>query len=407
MKLIPDKNRNGLTEPRTSYKLYNPYLIDSYAAIMPSSLSKISLVIFNGILSNKRYYKETSVNYSEVEAKRIYNSILMTPEYILQQCNPAKYAVDAKSLEQDIGNLVKKVGVLEDNNVFYIWKSGFPYVYIFFMERDIGVWKFFNQKGVVIPKTLAKILRAHRQVIENMDKMLKQDKQVLEQHEIENSFGLFINKMISKMNPEVAKKLSVWKGNGNLSDYISFLLKELHTLNEFEGLEEDSEFAMRLPPTIKDRLVPKDKQKENKMDMLTLEKSLVPANENLVKTRKTTRKRLMKNYSGAIVAPIVDFEGCDPFENCNEFISFYKEIVRTQFPDAKFLSPDSQRKVAAEILDMLILGKKNNKRFLKGWISYFARNKLQGGAAFNRDKTSLDEFKKTFLEFSLSYVELV
>lgn len=403
------KIRNLLTEHKNNYKLYNPYLQQAYFALNPPSLSKISGIIFNEILLNKRYVREDSDLYSEAEDKRIYNSTSVTPESILMQYNPSKYAVNSRDMQQDVGNLVKKLNELDDLNIFYIWKAGFPHVYMFFIERDIGIWKAFNDKGVITPKSLLKIIKWDNKIVECMTGMLKNEGQNLTKKEVENSFGAFINRLIDKMNPKVSPKLSVWKGKGELCDYINVLASELRAMDPYEGLEQDSNFINKLPLKIRNKLLPKTKEK--KMDLFDVEADIVPKEANIVSLKKTRKKKLLKEEEiEGIEAEVSTYsmQESNPFENCNDLISLYRDMIRANRKNVKFSDFSSNRKDATEVIDLMIENRRNNnKDFLRGWIMYYINTYLSPHLTNDVSKTSMLALKKTFSEFNMRYVSPV
>lgn len=408
-----NKIRNALTEHNCNYKLINPNLMLAYVALSPPSLSKISIALFMTIIANKRYYKENSEKYSEAEEKRIYNSTVITPEHIMMQCSPSKYAVDAKDMQKDFSNLVKRLNELDDMNLFYMWRTGFPHVYMFFIERDIGVWKYFNSKGVVTPKTILKIIKWDNKIVDCMISMLIKEKQNLSKKEVENSFGLFINRMIGKMNPEVGNKLSKWKGVGELCNYCNMLASELRKLDPFEGLEQDETFISNLPIDIKMKLMPKTKEntKENTMGFFDadVEEAIMPKEKKQSVIKQTRKNTLLRVSEVEGVKPKLSTytDEFDPLKNCNTLITFYRGSVRQSVSLVKFADPDTDRKYATEILDMLIQAKRNNLRFLKGWIEYFISKHLSTEMGNGAEKTSMNVFKKTFSEFNERYVEPV
>lgn len=404
-----DKLRNSLTEPKGNYKLYNPYLLDAYTSLNPASFSKLAMVLFNGILFNKRYHKQESNMYSEAEDKRIYNSTMLTPEFILMQSNPSKYLIDKMDLQQDIGNLVKRLHEMDELNIFYMWRTGYPHVYMFFVERDIGLWKSFNTKGVVTPKTMLKIIRWDNQIVECMKGMLQKEGQHVDKKDVENSFGLFVNKMIGKMQAKVAAKLSLWKGVGDLCDYVNALTTELRAMEPYEGLEQDEGFVNRVPASIRMKLLPKVKEKNMNLFDVDVSEAIAPKEKNLVTIKKSRKKSLLKEMEveGVYAETSTYTEETDPFKNCNEFIYFYRDMIKSLRKAVRFSDVSTERKDATEVLDLMIENKRDNKRFLKGWITYYVNTYLPPHLPHDESKTTMSTFRKTFTEFNMRYVELV
>lgn len=402
----PHKTRNAITEHKGNYKLYNPYLVDAYASLPLASLTKISMVLFNSILSNKLYHREDSTSFSESEDKRIYNTVILTPEHLLMQCNPTKYMIDGKDMQLDVGNFVKKLNELDDMNIFYLWKMGHPNLYMFFIERDIGVWKCLNPKAVVTPKTLYKILRWGNIIVETMKKMLEQEKQFFDKKEVEKSFGLFINKMISKMSSDTSMNFEKWSG-GDMTEYLRTTLEKVKALAPYDGLVVDDEFLKRLPISIRNKLMPKTKEKD--MSLFDVEEAIIPKEANVTSVKTSRKKKLMKtSHVVGVGAEIISFSNeVNPMKNCNEFIHFYRDSIRDKRPNAKFSDIGLDRKEATEILDMMIENRKESKHFLSGWISYYVDTYLPSHLPVDYHKTALSSFRKTFAEFSGRYVPLV
>ncbi len=401
------KLRNAITDYKGTHKLYNPYLLDCYTALMPSSHSKISMIIFNGILANKQYYKESSSFFSESEDKRIYNSQPLSLDFILSQCDPSKYERDKEARQHDIGNLVRRLKVLDEKNIFYSWRAGFPHVYMFFMERDIGVWQEFNPKGVVVPKTISKIIKQYKHCIESMLKMLTLNGQSVDPKNIANSFCQFVNRLINKTHPDVKAKLTQWDGLQEIDDFVQSLTSQIAPLQQFEGLEEDKDFQNNLPLSVKWALYPKEAPKINKK-LNENTKAFVKENENIVKEkqeRKTKSDDPFENLEPVPAKP-VSFEPVDPFKNCNEFIKYYKDIMLLKNPSIKLPPSWTERATAIDILDMLISNNKNTVHFLKSWIGYFYSTKFQGGAT-SPDKVALSKLKATYFDFVKIYSEKV
>jgi hypothetical protein len=146
------------------------------------------------------------------------------------------------------------------------------------------------------------------------------------------------------------------------------------------------------------------------MDTQQLTKDLVPLDENIVKksTPKTKdpkeKKEKKETSSESIKAKRIGFESLDPFNNCNQFMSFYREVIRMYNKDARFYPFDAERIPATQIMDLLIEnGKGGDKDFLRSWIRFYINASLQGGNVYKQEKTSLLNFKKTFQAFGSKY----
>jgi len=399
---------NQLTEHKGNYKQFNVALMDAYICLKPDCLSKICCSLFNCIVSTLWYYNPKSTFRNESEEKRIYSNILLTPEVLLNRYDPYKYKGEGCLIEKDIGNFVKRLQQIDEMNIFYMWRYGRPYIYMFVMERDIGLWKCFNDKAFVSPKTMKKIIGCSKGMIVTMAKMVKDSGRTINRSDIENSFGEFINRLISKMNQGVSKKLSLWKGNGNIFDYLGILNEELSKLNPYEGIEKNAEsMANSLPDNVLGKLLMSKttQEKEENMDretMLELERDLIPDNENLISGR-TPRKKVVKTMVRE--AKKVNGEYIDPFSNCNNLMKFYYACLKMYNDKAQIYSFDAERSYALEILDMLkAIGRKGDKNFLRSLIQYFIDNKLAGNNIYKAENTSMKSLRDIIPIYSRKYI---
>jgi len=391
---------NAATEHKENYKLVSLFLMDCYNGLQPPSLSKLSHVIFNLIIYNKLYRKPNNKYYSLEEDRRIYSNILITPENILKRIDPSKYHVDNKEIANDISNLTSRIQTLEDNNVFYIWRYKQPYTYLFILERDVGCWKCYNSFAFVTPKTLNKIVRAGKCIIDTMVKLEGKRQRQVDKEDIEKSFGNFLNKMIDKMNPSVVSELSRWVDKANIHDYLIRLSADLRAIGDFDGQVISSDFLNRLPDSVRNEIMNK-KTKDKAMNMDSLELELVPKNENLV----TKRTRKTKSSPQDALSPVATkFHTVDPFNNSLDFVKFYRSVIKSQNPEAKFYNGSTETPDAQIILDMLIKsGKVGNIKFLKMWILNHFSVHLSGNNIYKPEKTALKEFTKTFSSFNANY----
>lgn len=406
---IDHEKRNMLTEHECNYKRYNPAIIDGFNALHPPLRSKLCMVVFNIIMETKRYHKPGARYYSEEENRRIYSNKYVSLEGILDRCYPVKYGVEGKDVKQDVSNLMKKLQELDDMNIFYIWRYGFPYTYMFLLERDIGLWTYFNPNGCVTPKSLKKVVRSSNGIIDTMVKLEKSRKRAVSLQDVERSFLTdLIGHLVSKMDKTVAKKLPKWDQKQPIADYLSELRNSLAELEKYDGLIHHETFAQRLPKHLRDKIIYiEDETKENKMDLAQLSKDLVPTNENVVTEKKSRRKRVQTANGEIILANKVPFKSLDPFANCNQFMKFYREVIRMYNNNANFYSVDSERREATEILDLLIHNGKNGDRdFLRSWIRYYIGSNLYGNNVYKPDRTALINFRKTFKDYEGKYFEV-
>lgn len=413
-KIDPSKI-NGLTEVENAWKLFNMNLVDFYSGLSPAGLAKLSYILFSCILYNKMYKKADAKDYNEHEAKRIYTSILVQPKDLAKRINPAKYADGEKDIETDISNILKNISTLEDMNIFYVWKYKLPYTFIFVMERDVTSWKYYNPKGVIYPKSLKKIIRLAKGMIDSMESLEKQRKRIPDRSDIEYSFGEFINKLIDKMSPEISGKLPKWKEGLNIFTYNSNLMGELKKLNDYEGYVYDDLFIKRLPEHVRKKIV--KSHKELSMINEELESEIVPANGNIVKLRgkklsgqnKATKQEKVtdkeEEIEESLLANEMSFKTLDPFANPTAFTKYYRTFLRLYNKDIKFYDFAAEVVIAAGIMDLMTLsGRCEDLRFLKAWLRFYAQNHLKGNNIYKLDKTSIKAFKDTFKSYSQIYI---
>jgi hypothetical protein len=403
MKKEEHESRNLLTEHETNYRRYNPEIIDAFASLHPATLSKLSIIIFNIIMETKRHRKSNHRYFSEQEDKRIYNNKFISLESLLDRCFPGKYKVEGKDQNKDLSNLSKRLQDLDDQNIFYIWKFGHPYTYMFILERDLGLWKHFNPKSVVIPKTLIKITKASGGIIDTMLKLEKSRKKNSTLREIEASFlNDFFNKLILKMSPEVSKRITKWDDSIDIPEYFKTVLKQLETMDEYEGLVEDETFYSRIPQHLQEKMINK---REKNMDIQQLEKDLVPDDDDVTPLMKVKKNKKVRKPA-SLEPDRLGFKSVNPFLNCNEFMRYYRGLIRDYSNDAKFYDFNSERNFATLTLDTLKENRKVNKDFLRSWIQYYASAYLKGNNISKLEKTSIGNFIKTFEEYNGKYFEV-
>ena len=397
-KTLNNEIRSKLTEHTVNYKLCNLNLIGCYSGLYPATLTKLSMTIFTQILSNKFYYKEDSQHFNKDEERRIYTSLSVTPITLLENCHPVKYCAEGKVAQKDVGNIVKRINELDQNNIFYVWKCGYPKNYMFVLERDIGLWKYYNPKAYVTPKTLRKIIIATKNMTNTMHRILQESGDRSTIHEVRNSFCQFINHMISKLNPLVAKNLTLWDESKECREYILGLNREVKALDPYDGYEEDESFFDRLPLEVKLKVKPPKRERPKHKE---LELELLPQDDNVVKrTNKRKKKRIP--IKGAL-AEFETFKDCDPMKNANSFCQFYRSLVKSKNDGAQFDDFRTESQPAATILDK-IKGNGQNEVFLRSWILFYVDSKLKGNNIKNKQKTSLRSFEKTYDEYNSRYI---
>ena len=131
--------------------------------------------------------------------------------------------------------------------------------------------------------------------------------------------------------------------------------------------------------------------------------AIVPSNESLV--RKKTHKA--GERKAPLKAEFIPFTEVNPFDNVNSFIKYYCYCIRQIHKNAVFYPQETERHTASSILDKLIdEGLSGDERFLKGWITHYAKIHLRGLNAKNRDKTSLKTFAETLKTYRMRYISL-
>ena len=144
------------------------------------------------------------------------------------------------------------------------------------------------------------------------------------------------------------------------------------------------------------------KTKEKVMDIALLESELIPKDKNVIK-EKTVRDR-KSTVAREAKTTYTTFATLDPFNNCNDFYSFYMSAIKQFDKTALFYDISYERNTANEILDTLHLNSKDNMLFLRAWIKYYVTNYLSGENIHNQNKTSLKTFKDTFTKFNAVYI---
>ena len=390
--------RNSLTEHQKNYKLCNLNLMSCYGGLYPATLTKLSLVIFNQILSNKMYYKKESKFYSKEEDRRIYTNVPITPVTLLENCHPVKYRFEGKDSHKDSGNIVKRINELDDNNIFYVWKCGYPRNYMFVLERDVGLWKFYNPNAYVTPKTLRKILLSTNGMRQSMHKILVANGDKSTIHDVSKSFCEFVSRMITKAHPDVQAELDVWGETRGYKEYLTGVNDKVKLMAPYEGLIEDPSFQQRLPLEVKSKLVPSKPKK--KKDFNGLESVLTPKEGDLVAKKKPRRKR--KPVEGA-EAKFETFKSLEPFKNATSLFQYYKTMIKSKNSKAKFHEYQVELSIAAQILDSM-KSCNQDEEFFKSWILFFVELRLKGNNAENKDKTSLRALYKTYEEYNGRYI---
>lgn len=408
---IIHKIRNDTTEHEEDYKRLNLKLEICYSGLDPV-MYKLSSISRNFILNNKKYDTKKR-NYGPVEKRRIYNNQSVVMEDILRNYYPRKY-IGGKDPSKDASNMLRNIKALHDNNIFYYWKPSYQPSFMFFMERDYGCWKFYNENGVVTPKTMNKILVLTKDIINSMIsfgvKINKSQKPI----KVLEAFVVFVDKMIKKMNPIVAQKLPIWNGIDDPKSYLCVLFNEMKLLHEYEGLSHSVDFLKLLPPTI-GTINERKIMKESENDTVEMEKALIASDPNLGNISKKIdsidkKKKASKPKEVKVKLESWKYtENINPFKNGRKFVEYYRAYMINssnekskdyKMEQIKFENMGIDAKTATEILDLLSDSGRNNHDFLKAWFSYYLDKELIGIKITTPKYTSLVALKKTFDKFN-------
>jgi len=406
--------RNKITDPKTRYSLVNLTVSACYSALPSEILCKTSRTIFDGILSNKIYYKK-GVNDNNAESRRIYNKKRLNPEDIIKEIKPQK-SQNSKILTNEIGNLSKYINKIHEQNIFYIWKMGHPYTYMYFMERDPAVWTVFNPKAKVPPKTIKKLANIAFDATKAMQNLLKHNPRKITKKEINNSYAQFLEELILKMPDSCKDQMPRIKDKefGSFSAYLRAVQEAARQMDDFEGLEVDESFILNVPESFRIKYLgainesdmenfKEDKKEMDVLERQKLEDLLIPKNKNLVSDDigKSIKQKKKKSLNAKKKSFAKEFK---PFENCNDMIRFYRATYRQVHAGATFDTFDSERIYAQKLMDKLILNnRKGDKKFLKNWIRYYAQ-KQTAGRSKKVDVTSMKAFASTINEYNDKYL---
>jgi hypothetical protein len=404
-----------LTEHSIKFMQISPVMYRAYVPLR-EPIRVLAQLCFVEILDGKRNpSKNTPKENRTNEEKRIFTKKALTVEHLLGELYPFKY-IDGKDCKNDVGNLRKRIKEMHDNNVMYCWK--YWGVYVFVMERNISSWKYYNEKGVVTPRVIIKILDLSQEMMNSMSYRYKVENGcIINQYKMENSFCEFLNDMVSKMHPSVAEKLPLWQGNTNVYLYIEHLKSKLKELDLDSGIEEAGDFLFRLPPSVRTQLLDErgieEEEIMNAKSSLDMEKDFVPVDGGKMGSKKKRAKGTTKRKKGVSVDPsksikpkmqAYEEESKDPFESAPNFILFFQKSIRL-FKDSCILpSVKSETSDGGVALDIVIEGgRKGDRDFLFAWAKWYCDYRLKGNKANNVEHTSIKKFGKTFSEFNSTY----
>ena len=393
-----------MTEHTKRYKYVNSYVSLLYTNL-PTALAKLSHLLFTLVIKNVIYSDKGNTKPGE---DRIYTNTPMTIYSVLENVKSISYA-EGKKMSNDRSNWEKKLQELYDNNVFYFWKyNGF---YIFILEREFASWRMYNKNGYVTPRTMIKIIIRADEIINTMEGFVRKEGSEIDRLAIENSFGVFINKMLDKMNPVIS--LSKWNGEGSIYDYLEEVFEPLKSLSVFDGLVESEEFLIRLPPIVREKykkLIEKwNAMSEKEQRALAEELSPKGDKANLgKKIRKKRQKKIVTPEGNSVPKTPVKKKydkKIEPFEDSKQFVKYYKAFLQQYSGTTSICFDDfeSDAGVAAEILDLLAIHGRKNKEFLDTWLKYFFDHDLKGLKMYKAEHTAMRTFRYSFEKFKDAY----
>jgi hypothetical protein len=401
------------TEYSRNYRTINPIISMAYNGL-PPTMCKLAHIIFDIILDTKRYGNKGKQK-CVFEEKRIFSDINIDIQYLLMEFNPGKYFdgglyEKAKSIENDRSNMSSKVKELDKNNVIYNWR--YKDHYMFIMERDIGVWKFYNENAFIPPNTIQKIASVSEAMIDRMLVFETKLGRKNEREKVERHFIEFLNNLIKRMNPDVSSKLLKYDDNV-LYYYKENIKKEINRLDFFEGTVIAPNFNLRIPPSIQRKISRIIEEESTKMSAKTdMEKELTPKSPNLTSNKglhkERTKKRATKDRgesSKEVHNFRFDGQSLNPFDNATSFSKYYRQCVRTYSKkDPKFDNMESDCMVAGHILDDLKKINRKDITFVHDWIKYFTNYSLKGNKSQNPKHTSLGNFRTTLDKYKENYI---
>ena len=391
--------RDKLTEHETNFRKCNLNLISCYAGLYPATLTKLSVVIFNKILSNKKYIEKSSAFYDEQEDKRIYTNIPISTSDLLMDCHPVKYRDNSNDINTDSGNLVKRLKELDDNNIFYVWRLGRPNNYMFVMERDIGLWRYYNGNAHVTPKTVKKIILSTKGMCNSMFKILKERGDNVSPDCVRNSFCKFVNRIVDKMDPSLSKDFGNFSTYSSCKEYLIDTKNKICQMDPYSGLSENKSFERNLPNTVFCQINKKCSPKVNSEKMIELQKQ-IGSSENL---KDFTTEKNKKKRKPSAKTKVEKFSRINPLKNATSLLKFYRNFLKANNSKIVFCNFESEISHAGEILDEVNKGN-CDERFLRSWMSYFIETKLKGENSRNQYKTSIGELKKTYCDYKVRYI---
>jgi hypothetical protein len=380
----------------------NPDLISAYMAL-PNMQPRLAGSLFTAICKEVRYESGGVKDGYDF----LSNIFPITIDSILMEVRSVAYS-EGKKIENDRKNYRAQLADLHRGNVFYMWKCG--KFYIFFMDREIRSWLYYNKNGCVLPKTIIKILLRARDMINDMIKFHADINSHYKISEIESSFGVFLNIMIDKMYHCIATGLPRWDNTKHVGEYMDELMLKMETLNPQDGLVEADDFRDRLPASVRENLAKREARGGYMISNIEKDIGVTGKAANLAKTPR--KKRQPKNnksdkdtHEQTKPEKTRYDKSINPFHDAHSLMEYYKASLQHLSGKINIPLGDIQvdSRCALEIIDLLRLSNLENKQFLNEWIKYFFEQKLKGEKIFKSKYTALSVFRYTFEAYKETY----
>jgi len=411
------------TDTDENWSVISPVLLSAYSGFQFKKYTALSGILFGKLTTNlmrgtKGYQK------SIYEKNRIFTDVSIEIDDILDAQNAGKYEDGAlyekgKSRLTDRKNMQDNLKYLHDNNIYYMWL--YRGNYMFFMEREVRCWKCYNDNGVVIPKTLRKIIIPSSEELNRMARHQNMKGKKVDRGHMEHHFGCFFEGMIRKMNPLVGSSFPALISSKTFYDYKCRLEDHLTNVGDMDGLNLAKNFFVKLPPDMVKNIEAKVKKEEaeKKKEQQTMnakktemEKELTDENPNVCSNKGVRKERQKKekvqksmtNESEVDSFAYSDDYIANPFEDSKIFAQYYKNYMSLHSgKPLRYECIGVMSEHAGYILDDLIeMHKKGDKEFIDSWFKNYL-GKLTTHQKQNVERTSLKALRKTLEDFSKIY----
>lgn len=397
------ETRRRLTSPQNNYRRISPEMIAAYNAL-GGKKGKVSTSLFLSLMREK-WYGDKGKEKNGDEENRIYTDIPITIDMIIREVEPHKFmgrcptAKDRQMIRDTLAELSR-------DNIFQIWT--YKNIYrIFFYERDIGCWLCYNPAGFLTPHSVLKITGGSIHSVDCMERFVAQRVRGSDRADIENSFGMFLDAVIRKMNPDVSADIPKWYNSCSLQEHIKKVESVLKEKKVDAGVDEHESFIERLPLATSNHL-----KGYRGIDMKSqVEKDITPRKATVGRKRKPRAKHDAEKIPRHVLpegasdrpAPIVhDFadDSKSPFASIESFTKYYRDEMKSRKGDDINLNVyQTDHDFAAKIMDMMTEAKRDNLQFLNAWLKSFAEDELKGTKGRNKEYSSMKHFGSTFRQY--------